>query len=174
MIGIAKERKQNNAIWKAVVINIVALLIVFLFFEPGASVDDLWPAAILYGACTGEYVPTLLYSNDLLAMLMVALLKVFPNVAWYFVIFYVCMWVSFTVLTFILLNKCGRKAFWICYLLMVMPAYHDFFVRVNFGKTAAVAIVAGFALVFYAIELFQKKYGYYLVGIVLIDRKSVV
>lgn len=166
---IRKEgKKEYVVVAKAVGINLAALLLVFAFFEPGASVDDLWPANILYGACTGEYIPTLLYSNDLLALLMVALLKAFPNVAWYYVLFYAGMWLSFVALTYIFLKKCSGTHFWICFLLLTLPAYHDFFVRLNFGKTAALLTAAGFALIFYAIASSKKKICCYLFGTVLI------
>lgn len=169
-----EAKKEYLVVVKAAGINLLALLLIFAFFEPGASVDDLWPANILYGACTGEYIPTLLYSNDLLAFLMVALLKIFPQVAWYYVLFYAGMWLSFVALTYVFLKKCHGLHFGVCYLLLVLPAYHDFFVRVNFGKTAALMVAAGFALVFYAIECFEKKVCCYLFGTLLIFFGSMI
>lgn len=167
-------KEKNGPLMKAIVINAVALLCILFFFEIGACVDDLMPASILYGAYTGEYETYLLYSNRILAWILVSLLKLCPHVGWYFVISILGMWLAFTTITMAVIRLTNAKVTPILLLFLFLPAYHDFITRINFGKTAALLICAGLCIIFMSIETSDYKPRYWIWGLFLIEFGSLI
>jgi len=159
LITRIKER-MGNAWIISLIYNVTFVLGVLLFCRVSYETnDDNAMANIAYGA-TGEYGMVLMYINTFVGVILKALLSIFPTIPWYPIMMYICMFLGFTVITFILLEK---NRFWgtiVSWVLLIFYGY-NFYTLLQFTKVPSVITVAGILLLFHTME--KEKFDWKLI-----------
>lgn len=174
VMKLVRELKKN-ALAQAVLINLVVFGFVQLFCHPYFETnDDNFMAAILYGKY-GEYSSRMVFINILIGRFLKVLLLIFPNVCWYTVFHYIVLFVSFTVICYLLLSESKSFGYgcFLCGVIIIFFGY-EFYAKVQFTKTAAIAALAGGLLLFLALEAKQNKVKKYAVGFLLVMTGSMI
>lgn len=86
----------------------LALCLIFGDLKFGA-IDDYFIAARLTGALSTEYNPHLIFVNALYGYTLLPLYHLFPKIGWYYIGEMFSVFLSFTVIGYVLLCKCGEK-----------------------------------------------------------------
>lgn len=156
---------QKNII-RAICLNIIIFVVMFLLFECTTKSDDYDMTCILYGAIDGEYSPFILYSNIIWGYILTAFMKILPAVSWYYVLQLFFVFVALTGITYIVIKE-KRMPLWIlCPFLLVVV--YEFCIRITFTKTSGLLITCGYLFILYLIENNRKLSLHYLYGVVLI------
>lgn len=150
----------------SITLNCFFMILILLFFKPSQRVDDYMMESVLYGRITGEYSAILQWSNVVLGYILVFLLKSVPFIPWYAVLQFICIYISMTVITFVLIDKKDKWGMlWILLPLMLYLQW-DFYIYYTFTKTAGVLSVAGLLLMLRQIE--ERSIIQYLISFFLI------
>lgn len=161
------KRIIETELCQSVLLNLLVLIVLLLLFEPTDKPDDFDMSMILYGAYNGKYSPYLLYSSPIMGKFMVFLLQ-WVSLPWYWIVYFVGMFLSFVAITYVLFqHNHGKRYRGLCFVLLCWSGY-SFYIRCTFTKVAGIEIIAGLLLIFYAIDAWQKKFGSYLCGMLLI------
>lgn len=160
--------KKN--ILRAIVKNIIVLLILLLVFEPTPKSDDYDQVMILNGAFTGKYSSYLPYCNYFFSKFNQILYTLFPNIPWYYVVQYVFIFLSLTLIMTIFEEKeknDKRYRDFIVFVILLLCGY-ELYIRFTFTKVAGIAIISGFIALLDLILKEQKKTIKYFFSCVLI------
>lgn len=141
---------NKKRILLSMLLNCVVLLITFLMFEPTTKSDDYDMINLLYGGIDSQYSIFMLYPNVLFGKILVYLLNIMPDVAWYFVVQYILMVGANCIIAYVFLQKEKVGGFF-SVLYLCFFAY-EFYVRITFSKTAGFLIAAGYFLILCVIE----------------------
>lgn len=142
----------------AVVINLVFLaLYVVLGNCSFSSCDDFFMSAILTGAYGGEYDVHLYFVNAVYGYFLKPFYLIFPKIGWYYVFEVAEVFASFTVFTYVLLSRLGKK--WgvlaSCFLLSCLAPV--FYFQISFTQNASLLTATGFLLIYLGSRE-KKKY----------------
>lgn len=152
----------------AILLNGIILALMLLFFEPTSKSDDYDMTMILYGGFTGKLSPNLLYSNVVFGRVILALLTVFPHVSWYYILQYIGIYASLTVVTYIFIKKTKHFEWFVPTVIMLIFCGYEFYIRFTFSKTAGILIISGLLWILYLIEQ-EYFFGYkFIPGIALV------
>ena len=136
-------------------INILLLFFLLLFFIPAEKTDDFNEKSILSGAFSGETSAHLLYSYYFYGGGLKLLQELLPGIAWYEVIQYVLLFISFTIITYLVWNKRDKKYSLLILLPVLLYFGYDSYIKLTFTKTAGIVIASGFFMLFH--ELRRKR-----------------
>ena len=154
-------------------INLFFLLLCIFFgnLEYGVR-DDYFMAAILTGALGDNYNPHMYFVNALYGYVLIPLYHLFPKVGWYYLGEMFGVFVSFTTITYILIQKIGR--YWGSILATILLAffYSDFYLSVQFTQCAALYSAAGAISILWGIS--EKKKLPIILGSVLLFWGSII
>ena len=75
-----------------------------LCFKPFLGTDDYLMSNTLYGVLGDDYDYQVKYENFLYGRLMVFLLRLFPDIPWYTILFYIWIFIALTLLTYVILK----------------------------------------------------------------------
>lgn len=160
--------KKNKTLIEAIIINFLFLVVFLFIFEPTPKQDDYAHSMVLYGGFTNEYSAYAQYTNFLFSKLVQILMIMFPKVSWYYVVQYIFIFISLTMIAYIFIKK-GENNEWIIPLFNVLAfCSYELYIRFTFTKVAGITILSGFLVLLYLIENQEKITTKYLVGIVLI------
>ncbi len=165
-----RDTKDCSAImfWgRLLLINIIAYLTIMLLFEPTTKSDDYDMCNVLYGGVNGEYSSFVLYVNVVLGHFLKFLTAIFPSVSWYFVVQTISIFLGFCAITYVLMKKNPLDRFLVYYVILMLFAAYEIYVRITFSKTGALLMIAGFILILYAIDE-RAGLSKYLVGFAFI------
>lgn len=129
----------------ALAINIFFLVLCIIFGELRFGVmDDYFMAAILSGAHGTDYNVHMYFVNALYGYALLPLYHLFPKIGWYYIGEMFSVFLSFSVITYILLQKTGKQ--WGTILSTILIAFFasDFYLAVQFTQCAAILSAAGF------------------------------
>ena len=162
-------KRNKQLILIALTVNIFYLTICLTFgnFSYFGVADDYFMARTLEGAFGNSYNVHLTFVNVLYGYLLLPLYHMFPKVGWYFVGEIAEVFISFTVIAFVLLKKMGAKWGALLSLLLVFFFARDFYLTAQFTQCAAILGAAGILLIAYGINAENKKY-FFFGGIILI------
>lgn len=143
----------NKNIGLAIFINTFFLTICLAFSHlRWGGIDDYFMAGILSGIYGNEYNVHLPFVNAIYGYSLLPLYHLFPKISWYFVGELVGIFASFTIFTYILINKIGRN--WGCILgVLFVAAYaKDMYVVMQFTQCAAALSAAGMIVLLNSFE----------------------
>lgn len=151
-----KEMLQSNCLW-AIGINVLFLILILLFCDLKYEVsDDFVMATIMSGAYDdGNPNPHMIVVNVILGYVLVPFYKLFPQVSWYFICQLCLLLLSFTLCTYMFLEKNGKVIGGLLSILLLSFFASDVYILVQFTKTAAVLVMCA-SLVFIW-SLFEKR-----------------
>lgn len=142
----------KRAIAYSVAINLffLALCLVFGDLKFGA-IDDYFMAARLTGALGTDYNPHLIFVNAIYGYALLPLYHFFPKIGWYYIGEMFSVFLSFTVIGYVLLQRCGERWGTILATLFTALFASDFYLVVQFTQCASILSAAGMLLFAYGI-----------------------
>ena len=142
----------KRAITYSLAINLffLALCLIFGDLKFGA-IDDYFMAARLTGALGTDYNPHLIFVNAIYGYALLPLYHLFPKVGWYYIGEMFSVFLSFTVIGYVLLQRCGER--WGAVLATLFTALFasDFYLVVQFTQCASILSAAGMLLFAYGV-----------------------
>lgn len=147
----------KRALAYSVIINLffLALCLIFGDLKFGA-VDDYFMAARLTGALGTEYNPHLIFVNAIYGYALLPLYHLFPKIGWYYIGEMFSVFLSFTVIGYVLLQRCGERWGAILATLFTALFASDFYLVVQFTQCASILSAAGMLLFAYGV-ISKKK-----------------
>lgn len=161
-----KNMFVNNKILLAFIINVFFALFVLLFAEIKFETnDDNGMSQIGYGIY-GKYSEFLVFINVFIGIINSFLMTIFPQIPWYTVLMLITLFVSYWVLSYVLLRINSNSIIYI-FIMLTFFGYNTYS-AIQFTKVASVATVAGIALLYYFIQEEKSKYGCIIVSTILL------
>ena len=142
----------KRAFLYSVVINLFFLVLCLVFGDiKFGAVDDYFMAAVLTGAHGTDYNPHLLFVNAIYGYALLPLYHMFPKVGWYYIGELLAVFLSFVVVEYVLLRRCGER--WGLLLAMLFTAMFasDFYLVLQFTQCASILSAAGMLLFAHAV-----------------------
>ncbi|MDD5944007.1 hypothetical protein [Fibrobacter sp.] len=142
----------KRAITYSAAINLffLALCLIFGDLKFGA-IDDYFMAARLTGALGTDYNPHLIFVNAIYGYALLPLYHLFPKVGWYYIGEMFSVFLSFTVISYVLLQRCGERWGAILATLFTALFASDFYLVVQFTQCASILSAAGMLLFAYGV-----------------------
>ena len=142
----------KRAITYSVAINLffLALCLIFGDLKFGA-IDDYFMAARLTGALGTDYNPHLIFVNAIYGYALLPLYHLFPKIGWYYIGEMFSVFLSFTVIGYVLLQRCGERWGAILAALFTALFASDFYLVVQFTQCASILSAAGMLLFAYGV-----------------------
>lgn len=143
------ERNQyiKHPLLSALGLNAIFLLVsIILGSGKYCSLDDFFMASVLTGAYGGGLDPHLYFVNVAFGYLLMPFYSLAPQVGWYGIFETLCMFVSFTAITFVILKQFDKKIGLTLSLLILSCVSCDFYLFVAFTQCAAALTAAGIVL----------------------------
>ena len=142
----------KRALAYSLVINLffLALCLVFGDLKFGA-IDDYFMAARLTGAFGTDYNPHLIFVNAIYGYALLPLYHLFPKIGWYYIGEMFSVFLSFTVIGYVLLQRCGERWGAILATLFTALFASDFYLVVQFTQCASILSAAGMLLFAYGV-----------------------
>ena len=128
----------------------LALCLIFGDLKFGA-IDDYFMAARLTGALGTDYNPHLIFLNAIYGYALLPLYHLFPKVGWYYIGEMFSVFLSFTVIGYVLLQRCGERWGAILATLFTALFASDFYLVVQFTQCASILSAAGMLLFAYGV-----------------------
>lgn len=146
----------KRALTYSFIINLffLALCLIFGDLKFGA-IDDYFMAARLTGAFGTEYNPHLIFVNAIYGYALLPLYHLFPKIGWYYIGEMFSVFLSFTVIGYVLLQRCGERWGSILATLFTAMFASDFYLVVQFTQCASILSAAG--MLFFAYGVVSKK-----------------
>ena len=142
----------KRALTFSLVINLffLALCLIFGDLKFGA-IDDYFMAARLTGALGSDYNPHLIFVNAIYGYALLPLYHLFPAIGWYYIGEMFSVFLSFSVIGYVLLQRCGER--WGAILASLFTALFasDFYLVVQFTQCASILSAAGMSLFAYGV-----------------------
>lgn len=142
--------KKALAFSAAINLFFLALCLVFGDLKFGA-IDDYFMAAKLTGALGTEYSPHLIFVNAIYGYALLPLYHLFPSIGWYYIGEIFSVFLSFTVIGYVLLQRCGERWGSILATLFTAMFASDFYLVVQFTQCASILSAAGMLLFAYGV-----------------------
>lgn len=161
-------RNKKNILLQVVLVNFLYLVILLLLFEPTAKSDDYDIANLLYGGVDGQYSQFLLYSNVLWGYLLKGLMLLLPNISWYYVLQYILMYCAFCTIYYVFYKKNTKDIAQLLFLIFMIFAGYEFYIRITFSKTSGLLIAAGYVFLLFLIDSGKARVLQWFWGCLLI------
>ena len=145
---------KHPTITIALAINLFILLICMLFGEKFylGVYDDYFMARILEGAYGDSYNVHMVFVNVLYGYVLQPLYYLFPKIGWYYIGEIFAVFISFTVVSYVMIKKMGLQWGSIFSTLLIACFARDFYLTVQFTQCAAALGAAGMLLFLYALD----------------------
>ena len=146
----------KKALAFSAVINLFFLILCLIFGDlKFGAIDDYFMAAKLTGALGTEYSPHLIFVNAVYGYALLPLYHLFPTIGWYYIGEMFSVFLSFTVIGYVLLQRCGERWGIILATLFTAMFASDFYLVVQFTQCASILSAAG--MLFFAYGVVSKK-----------------
>ena len=142
----------KRAITYSIAINLFFLTLCLVFGDlKFGTIDDYFMAARLTGALGTEYNPHLIFVNAIYGYALLPLYHLFPKIGWYYIGEMFSVFLSFTVIGYVLLQRCGERWGAILAALFTALFASDFYLVVQFTQCASILSAAGMLLFAYGV-----------------------
>lgn len=142
----------KRAITYSVAINLFFLTLCLIFGDlKFGAIDDYFMAARLTGALGTDYNPHLIFLNAIYGYALLPLYHLFPKIGWYYIGEMFSVFLSFTVIGYVLLQRCGERWGAILATLFTALFASDFYLVVQFTQCASILSAAGMLLFAYGV-----------------------
>lgn len=142
----------KRALTYSLAINLFFLALCLFFGDlKFGAIDDYFMAARLTGALGTDYNPHLIFVNAIYGYALLPLYHLFPKIGWYYIGEMFSVFLSFTVIGYVLLQRCGER--WGAILASLFTALFasDFYLVVQFTQCASILSAAGMLLFAYGV-----------------------
>ena len=135
---------ERHALRMAALVTLEAFALFWIVCPPHftETLDDAVMASFAYGY-DGGYSAHLLYIHLFIGLLIKGLLTVMPGVAWYAVVQLLPIYLSLTLVIFVLYCQSGSKSVIMPSLFVLVPFGYQWICSLQFTKTAGICLIAG-------------------------------
>ena len=130
------------------------------------AIDDVFMSGILSGIYGDDYNVHLTFVNALYGCCLLPFYHLFPKINWYYIGEMASVFISLTVVGYIIVNKVGEKWGAILTTVFVALCASDFYLAIQFTKCAAMLSATGMLAFIYGLEErvsgLPKKIGQHL------------
>ena len=152
----------------SVVINLFFLGLCLIFGDlKFGAIDDYFMAARLTGALGTEYNPHLIFVNAIYGYALWPLYHLFPKIGWYYIGEVLSVFLSFTVIGYVLLQRCGERWGVILATLFTALFASDFYLVVQFTQCASILSAAGMLLFAHGVITQPRHKLPFILGVIL-------
>ena len=116
------------------------------------AIDDIFMSGILSGIYGEGYNVHLTFVNAMYGYCLLPLYHLFPKINWYYIGEMTSVFISLTIVGYVILNKIGEKWGAIFTIILVALCASDFYLAVQFTKCAAMLSAAGMLAFIYGLE----------------------
>ena len=142
----------KRALTYSLAINLFFLALCLFFGDlKFGAIDDYFMAARLTGALGTDYNPHLIFVNAIYGYALLPLYHLFPKIGWYYVGEMFSVFLSFTIIGYVLLQRCGERWGAILAALFTALFSSDFYLVVQFTQCASILSAAGMLLFAYGV-----------------------
>ena len=142
----------KRALTYSLAINLFFLALCLFFGDlKFGAIDDYFMAARLTGALGTDYNPHLIFVNAIYGYALLPLYHLFPKIGWYYIGEMFSVFLSFTVIGYVLLQRCGERWGAILATLFTALFASDFYLVVQFTQCASILSAAGMLLFAYGV-----------------------
>lgn len=127
----------------AVLLNIIYLVGMLLIYKPFLSPDDYMMSETVYGVFGDDYDCHAKYMNFNYGRIIVRLLRWFPNVPWYTILFYIWVFWALTLVTKIVLDKFPKTISYLMVNIVLLYFSYEGYICILFTKIAGITGVVG-------------------------------
>lgn len=147
----------KRALTYSIIINLFFLGLCLIWGDlKFGAIDDYFMAARLTGALGTEYNPHLIFVNAIYGYALLPLYHLFPKIGWYYIGEMFSVFLSFTVIDYVLLQRCGKHWGAILATLFTALFTSDFYLVVQFTQCASILSAAGMLLFAYGVVNHSK------------------
>ena len=152
---LSASGRKNNWLW-AIGLNLTFLMSILLFCDIKYEVsDDFVMSTIISGAYGNGYNPHLMFINILWGYLLLPFYYLCPSISWYLIAQLLLCFLSFTVVSYMLLERLERPIAFLFIVVLLTIFADDAYILVQFTKTAMIAVMGG-GIVFLWILFYEK------------------
>ena len=159
------NKMKKGPLALSLLLNLAVFVGLMILFRPCYETsDDMYMNEFASGVF-GQQENHLVFLNYILSSIILGCYKILPFLNWYAFFHYAAMFVSFVVITYVLVQTKGNTAgIGMSTILLVVFGYQGY-VWPQFSKTAGFLILAGALLVFYAFKCGEKVWQRTLLGV---------
>lgn len=160
------EKQARRNVLLSVLITTIVMIMFWVYCPPrfDETNDDVVMASILHGY-NGEYDGHMYFINICLGAILEVCVRLFPMIPWYTIAQVGTIYISYIVIVYLMLHRfTGSRAIFPIATLFIFFGY-DSFCSLQFTKTAAIGVIGGLLLIFYAVENCAKWPAYLLAGL---------
>lgn len=142
--------------------------VVLLFYGCRFLINDDFYMMLIAEGEFGNNSQYLIFINLIIGYLLKCLYYIMPYVNWYVILQLVVIVVSFWIITIIIFKSFTFRYACVIKGIMFLTFEFLYYTEIQFNKTAAIACITGFLLVYYATKEHKNKYLLYIIGMVFI------
>lgn len=143
--------------WFSAIVNLLLLAVLLIFLRPVFETNDDTTIYELTGGAKGVYDSHTFFIHVFIGKILEVLYRILPVVQWYTVLQYAVMYVSFTAILYVLLNRLRTGMAVVVFGTLYCYFAYEGFIIIQFSKTAGYAACAGMLLMFHGLELLCVK-----------------
>ena len=129
---------------KSFILNLIYMGGMLLFFAPFLSIDDYVMSEYGYGVFSDDYDYCVRYENFIYGRLITSLMKLFPDIPWYTVLFYIWIFISLTLFAYIVLIYFDNYLGIVVANTMLLFFSYEGYVCIQFTKVSGIIGAIGF------------------------------
>ena len=152
-------KQKYRKISVALISNLLILGAMAAFMRPSFETNDDIVFAELGSGLRGVKDAHLVFQNYGLGMIYRLLYGVTGRLPWYTIVQYMILFVSFTVVTYVLISRLGEISGLCLFVILVCGFGYEGYIHLQFTKTAGIAAAAAVFLLFHLME--QEKYSWW-------------
>lgn len=146
----------------AILLNIVYLVGMLLIYKPFLSPDDYLMSETVYGVFGDDYDYHAKYMNFNYGRIIVFLLRLFPHVPWYTILFYIWVFFSLVIVSKIVLDKFPKNISLAIVNVILLYFSYEGYICIQFTKIAGITGAVGATAI-----LLGTSWIEFLIGMVL-------
>ena len=148
----------KRALAFSVIINLFFLGLCLIFGDlKFGAIDDYFMAARLTGALGTDYTPHLIFVNSIYGYALLPFYHLFPKIGWYYIGEMFSVFLSLSIIGYILLQRCGECWGAILTTLFTALLASDFYLAVQFTQCASILSAAGMLLFAYGVVAYKRN-----------------
>ena len=152
-------KQKYRKISVALISNLLILGAMAAFMRPSFETNDDIVFAELGSGLRGVKDAHLVFQNYGLGMIYRFLYGVTGRLPWYTIVQYMILFVSFTVVTYVLISRLGEISGLCLFVILACGFGYEGYIHLQFTKTAGIAAAAAVFLLLYLLE--QEKYSWW-------------
>lgn len=140
---VKNVRLTEHSLLIAVLLNIIYLGGMLLIYQSFLSPDDYLMSETVYGVFGDDYDYHAKYMNFNYGRIIVQLLRWFPSIPWYTILFYVWVFLALTLISKIVLDKFPKTIAYLMVNTVLLYFSYEGYICIQFTKIAGITGAAG-------------------------------